>query len=104
MWKVIAIIESRGGDLEVLPEWTIGEPNRFENASHAGLVRDSMQQIVDAQRAPRTAGQHDLPKLPPIKYLVVPAIDQGLIDQLNGKAPPPQPAAPPPLSFGVAQS
>lgn len=100
-WKIVGIIESRGGDLEVLPEWTIGAPNSFDNVTHANLVRDSMQGIVDAHRSPRTGQQHEAPKLPPIKYLVVPAIDQGLIDQLNGKQPQPTQPAAPALSFGA---
>ncbi len=101
-WKVIAIIESRAGDLEILPEWCIGKQNHFDNLSHATTVKDSMQQIVDAQRAPRTPGQSDSPKLPPVKYMIVPCIDQNLIDQLHGKQPAPQQPAPPALSFSAA--
>lgn len=99
----MAIIESRAGDLEVLPEWCIGDPNHFEHLNHATTVRDSMQAITDQQRAPRTPGQSDAPKLAPIKYMIVPCIDQNLIDQLHGKqpAPQPQPQQPPPLSFGT---
>lgn len=98
-WKIVGIIESRAGDLEVLPDWTIGTPNTFDNLQHVMLVRDSMQSIVDNQRAPR--GAPDAPKLPPVKYMVLPAIDESLIAQLQGKQPPPQhqPSAPP-LSFG----
>lgn len=103
-WKVIAIIESRAGDLEVLPEWCLGTQNNFENVSHATLVRDSMQHIVDSNRSPRVAGQAEAPKLPPIKYMIVPTIDQGLIDQLNGKQPAPQQQQPAALSFGQGPS
>lgn len=99
-WKVIGIIESRAGDLEVLPEWSIGTPNSFENLAHATTVKDSMQSIVDQQRAPRTAGQSDAPKLPPVKYMVLPCIDSATIDQLHGRQPAPQPQPPPTLSFG----
>lgn len=103
-WKIVAIIESRAGDLEILPEWCVGSPNSFDHVSQANLVRDSMQSIVDAQRAPRGGGASpDVPKLPPIKYLIVPAIDAHTIDQLNGKqpAPPQQQPSPPPLTFGL---
>lgn len=102
-WKIVAIIESRAGDLEVLPEWTLGAPNNFDNLTHATLVRDQMQAIVDGQRAPRGgAASPDVPKLPPIKYLIVPAIDPNLIDQLNGKQPAPAQQQAPALSFGGA--
>lgn len=101
-WKVIAIIESRAGDLEILPDWCIGTLNSFDNVTHATLVRDSMQQIVDANRSPRVPGHAEAPKLPPIKYMLVPTIDQNLIDQLNGKQPAPQQQQQnPALSFGA---
>jgi hypothetical protein len=100
-WKIVGIIESRGGDLEVLPDWTIGAPNDFQSLQHATLVRDSMQSVVDHQRAPR--GAADAPKLPPVKYMILPAIDGNLIDQLQGNAPPPtQQQHAPSLSFGGA--
>lgn len=104
-WKIVGIIESRAGDLEVLPAWCVGEPNSFDNFQQATLVRDSMQSIVDQQRAPRGGPQSpDVPKLYPIKYMLVPAIDPSLIDQLNGKHPSPAPPQqqPSPLSFGVS--
>ena len=102
-WKIVGLIESRAGDLEILPDWTIGAPNDFDNLQHATLVRDSMQSIVDNQRAPRNG--IDTPKLPPVKYMIVPAIDGNLIDQLQGKAPAPaQQHQSPPLSFGGGAS
>lgn len=99
-WKILGLIESRGGDLEILPAWCIGEPNSFDNLQHASLVRDQMQAIVDTQRAPRGAAAIEAPKLPPIKYMLVPAIDDGLIAQLHGKAAAPPIAQTPALSFG----
>jgi hypothetical protein len=104
-WKIVGIIESRAGDLEILPEWAVGTPNCFDNIQQANLVRDSMQAIVDQQRAPRGGPQSpDVPKLPPIKYMLVPSIDTSTIDQLNGKHPTPQPQQQQasPLSFGVS--
>lgn len=72
----MGLVESRSGDVEVLPEWCVGKPNGFASQSDAVTVRDSMQAAVDAMKARTT-----------IRYVVLPAIDDSLLAQLHGGNP-----------------
>lgn len=96
-WKIVGVIESRGGDVEIMPEWTIGKPNDFTSISDANTIRDAMQGQIEKERqlrlqaAPGVGGAG-----PAIRYMVLPAIDDGLIRQLHGGEPlaPPKPTGP----------
>lgn len=88
-WIIVGLVESRSGDVEVLPDWCVGKPNSFDAQSDALTVRDSMQAAVDAMKA-KTA----------IRYIVLPAIDDKLMSQLHGTAPPAAAPKTPTLSFG----
>lgn len=94
-WKVVGLVESRSGDLEFLPEWTIGSPNNFGAHSEATMVRDAMQSHVERNKAERTAASPGVGGAgPAIRYMVLPAIDDGLIAQLHGGSAP-HPSSPP---------
>lgn len=94
VWKIVGLIESRSGDLEVMPEWVIGTPNAFDSYNDANVLRESMQQIHVASKE-KTA----------IRYLVLPAIDPSLLNQVRGINQPQQPAPPPApaINFGLPQ-
>lgn len=104
MWKVVGVIESRSGDVEFLPEWTIGTPNEFSSKADAEAVRQAMQAQIEHMRierlqaAPGAGGAG-----PSIRYIILPAIDQFLISQLHGGDPVRQPAKPqtPALTFST---
>jgi len=87
-WKIVGIIESRSGDIAILPEWAIGTPNEFTQHGDAQIVANAMLSVFAKEKTP-------------IRYLVMPTIDDALISQLRGAPstvppPPPQNA----LSFG----
>lgn len=103
MWKVIGLVESRSGDVEFLPEWSVGKPNEFQSQADANTICDAMQAHVERLKALRTAAAPGVGGSagPSIRYMVLPAIDDQLIDQLHGGAvAKPQVPAPPALSFG----
>jgi hypothetical protein len=87
-WKIIGIIESRSGDIAILPEWAIGTPNEFTQHGDATTVASAMSAVFAKEKTP-------------IRYLVMPTIDDALISQVRG-APSPLPPQPAPntLSFG----
>lgn len=106
MWKIVGLIESRGGDVEVLPEWAVGTPNEFQNQTEANTVRDAMQGYVEKLKAERTMAAPGVGGSagPSIRYMVLPAIDDNLIGQLRGILPPqPTQVQMPQLSFGRPQ-
>ena len=86
-WKIIGIIESRSGDIAILPEWAIGTPNEFTQHGDATTVAAAMCAVFAKEKTP-------------IRYLVMPTIDDALIGQVRGAPAPvnPQPASM--LSFG----
>jgi hypothetical protein len=88
-WIIVGLVESRSGDVEILPDWCIGKPNGFNAQSDALTVRESMQAAVDAMKSKTN-----------IRYIVLPAIDDGLITQLHGTSPPAAAPKLPTLSFG----
>ncbi len=103
-WKVVGLVESRSGDLEFLPEWTIGSPNNFGAHSEATMVRDAMQSHVERNKAERTAASPGVGGAgPAIRYMVLPAIDDGLIAQLHGGSPS-HPSSPPAPQLSFNQS
>lgn len=106
MWKIVGTIESRGGDIEVLPEWTIGKPNEFQSYAEADTIRGAMQNIIEKEVAKRLAQAPGVGGAgPAIRYVVLPAIDESLIRQLRGgeiiEAPKP---SLPTLSFNVPKT
>lgn len=105
-WKIVGVIESRSGDVEVMPEWTIGSPNEFQNHVDAIAIRDAMQHQIEKRRQERLAASPGVGGAagPSISYLVLPVIDKALLTQLHGGAPtaPPPPTVPA-LSFGPPQ-
>lgn len=92
MWRIVGLIESRSGDIEFLPQWAVSstpELGDFGNYADAQLVADAMVKH-HAQLKERT----------PIRYMVMPVIDEALLAQLRG-APAPQPVATPQLGFNA---
>lgn len=90
-WKIVGLIESRGGVTTVLPEWSIGNPNNFTSHADAQTIRDAMANAVAKEKMT-------------LRYVIVPAIDEALVAQLNQQqvtvAPTPQPSAQHPNFFG----
>lgn len=83
-WKIIGLVEGRGGAVSALPEYAVGSPNSFDDPHTADRARDLMQKAV-----PEREQKH-------IRYVVLPAIDDGLHAALKGAAaPPPQPSLTP---------
>jgi hypothetical protein len=103
MWKVVGVIESRGGDIEIMPEWTIGKPNEFNSIADANAIRDAMQGQIEKERLARLAAAPGVGGAgPAIRYMVLPAIDEALIRQLHGGEPMPAPKpSGPVLSFNA---
>lgn len=105
MWKIIGLLESRGGDIEFLPEWSISTPgtNAFDAQSSANSVCSALNSYVEElrrkklQEAPGVGGASTS-----IRYMVLPCIDPHLLAQVNGGsvAPAPQPSTPA-LSFST---
>jgi hypothetical protein len=91
-WKIIGLVESRSGDIAILPEWCIGKPNDFANHAEAVQIQEAMQ-AVHVKAKEKT----------PIRYLVMPAIDETLIKQVRGIAHPEPTPQIPALSFGGKQ-
>jgi hypothetical protein len=83
-WKIIGLVEGRGGAVTALPEFAIGSPNNFEDPHTADRARE----LLNAAIPPREQKN--------IRYVVLPAIDDGLHLALKGAvAPPPQPSLAP---------
>ena len=84
-WKIIGLLEGRGGAISALPEYAMGSPNAFDDPHTADRARDLMQKAI-VEREQKT-----------IRYVVVPAIDDGLHAALKGAVPqpPPQPSLSP---------
>ena len=101
MWIVVGFVESRSGDVEIMPAWAIGSPNSFASQQDANTVRDAMQSHIERSKAERVAASPGVGGGgPAIRYVVLPAIDDSLIRQLHGGAPASAPApAAPSLSF-----
>lgn len=106
-YKIVCVCEGRSGDVEFLPEYAIGDPgfNSFNSIVDADHVRASMQAHVDKLKAQRVAQSPGVGGSagPAFQYMVLPVIDQALVQQLHGHAPPP-PVSPtgPVLNFGGA--
>lgn len=105
-YKIVGICEGRSGDVEFLPEWAIGEPNSFSSLANANHVCASMQAHVDRVKAERVAASPGIGGStgPAIKYMVLPALDSALLQQLHAHAAPAPAPVPtgPVLSFGTS--
>lgn len=81
-WKIAGIIEGRSGSVTVLPESLIGSPNSFTNYAEAETVRDAMAHATAKDKTT-------------IRYVLLPAIDEALLEQLRAAgAPQPAPTRP----------
>lgn len=81
-WKIAGLIEGRSGNITVVPESFIGEHNNFNNLAEAETIKDAMNQAVLKEKTT-------------IRYVLLPAIDDALIQQVRQLgAPQPAPRAP----------
>ncbi len=94
MWRIIGLIESRSGDLEVLPQHAI--------AAKDGLADFESWQIANTIVQAMIAHFASVKTKEAIRYLIVPVIDDALLRQVHGGSAPAQPVAPaaPQISFG----
>lgn len=86
MWRILGLIESRSGDLEVLPQWAVAatpELGDFSVFSEAETVRNAMASH-HVQTKEKAA----------IRYIIMPVIDAALLGQLRGVPVPVAPQAP----------
>lgn len=89
-WKIIGYMEGRAGQITMLPESAIGEPNLFTQGPAATQGARAMQEALGGDKSP-------------VRYLAVPCLDSRLHGALSGNgtslAPAPAPAPSPAVSF-----
>ena len=92
MWRIIGLIESRSGDLEILPQHAI--------AAKDGAADFDSWQIANTIVQAMMGHYASVKEKSAIRYLIVPVIDDALLKQVHGSAPQ-QPVAPSPpqISF-----
>lgn len=85
-WKIVGLVEGRAGVLNVLPD--IGEPNEFPDHMLAVRAQQAMTQALEEKER----------KI--FRYVVVPAIDEGLHNAIRNTGAPQQQAPQPPAITG----
>lgn len=74
-WKILGLIEGRSGSITVMPEWAIGAPNDFKQHADATTIRDAMATAMAKEKTT-------------VRYVVVPAIDDALLGQMQQSVQP----------------